>query len=277
MTLFRRSRLNAHLVVLSTAILLAASFATAASADRKVRASAGPKASVSVAKCRSAATYAERRLEFRASMSAISGGGKMELRYTLYRRFNNQSRFRAVTPAPGSSLAQWLTSSDPAATRYIHSLAFTPIETAAEYRVKVSYRWLNSNGKIVKRAKRTSKLCKQRRGLPDLKIVDVQRYPNSGTVFPEFPVVWAVTIQNVGASSASFATSPILSGTAAAGLTDGTVADSLDPLDTIPAGGTLVRQLYGQECRSGPVDVTVDPLNVVREKNENDNGFKGAC
>lgn len=283
MTIFRRSFFLVAIATLAVAALFAASLAAVATAgspsqDRGARAAASPKASVAIAKCRSAATYADRRLEFRASMNSLVAGGKMELRYTLYRRYNNQSRFRVVTPTPGGSLGQWLTSTDAGATRYIHNLSITPVETAAVYRVKVAYRWLDANGKVVKRMKRTSKLCKQRRGLPNLAIVEVQRFPNGGSLFPELPVVWAVTIVNSGASSASFATSPILSGTANGGLTDGTVsADPFDPLDTIPAGGTLTRQLYGQECRNGQVEITVDPLNVVREKHENDNVYKSSC
>ena len=80
------------------------------------------------------------------AMSAIAGGGKMELRYTLYRRYNNQARYRIVQPTEGSSLGQWLASSDTGATKYIHNLAITPVETAAVYRVKVSYRWLRLRG-----------------------------------------------------------------------------------------------------------------------------------
>ncbi|MBI5311433.1 MAG: hypothetical protein HZB14_10485 [Actinobacteria bacterium] len=273
MTLFRRS----HLIAALAALVLAA-FAVAAVAAPKARIAAGAKASVSVAKCRSASTYADRRLEFRAAMSAVGGGGKMELRYTLLRRYNKQARFRVVTPTDGSSLGQWLSSSDPTATKYIHNLAITPIETAAVYRVKVAYRWFGANGKIVKRAKRTSKLCKQKRGLPNLKVVSVQQYPNAGPVFPDLPVVWVVTVTNDGASSASLPAGLIVSGTANGGLTDGTVdAQPLNTLDTIPAGATVTRQLYGQECRNGPVQMTADPMSLARERNENDNGFKGSC
>jgi len=202
----------------------------------------------------------------------------MELRYTLLRRYKNQARFRVVAPTPGNSLGEWLASSDSNATRYIHKLAVTPVETAADYRVKVAYRWVKSSGKVVKRAKRTSKLCKQRRGLPNLQIASVQRYPNGGPLFPELPVVWVVTVVNNGSSSAAFATSPILSGAANGGLTDGTVVTQpLDPQDTIPAGASLMRHLYGQECRNGQIEINADPLNVVRERNEKDNSYKVAC
>lgn len=278
MTLFRRSHLYAVLAVLAVIALIAVELAAVASAGPKAKAAASPKASVSVAKCRSASTYADRRLEFRAAMSAIAGGGKMELRYTLYRRYTNQARYRIVKPTEGSSLGQWLASSDTSATKYIHNLAITPVETAAVYRVRVSYRWLDSAGKIVKRAKRTSKLCKQRRGLPNLDISSVQKYPNGSPIFPDLPVVWVVTVRNNGASSASLPAGLIVSGSANGGLSDGTIDDQpLNALDTIPAGTTLTRQLYGQECRNGPAEITVDPMNLVREKNEKDNIFKGAC
>lgn len=277
MTLFRRSYVYAALAVLAVATLFAAALASVATADRKAHAAAAPKASVSVAKCHGAATYAERRLEFRASMNAISDGGEMELRYTLYRRYNNQARFRAVTPTDGSSLGEWLVSSDPSATKYIHRLTVSPVETAASYRVKVAYRWLDPNGKIVKRAKRTSKLCKQTRGLPNLQIESVKQFPNSGTIFPDMPVVWNVTIRNNGASSASLVSGPVVSGTANGGLVDGTLSTLPVDYDSIPAGSTAERQLYGQECRGGAIELTVDPLNLVRERNENDNTYKGSC
>lgn len=278
MTNLRRSQLIAAFAALVLAALFAIAMQSVATAAPKASATASPKASVSVAKCRSAATYSDRRLEFRASMSAIAAGGKMELRYTLYRRYNNQSRFRVVKPTEGSSLGEWLASSDTSATKYIHNLAITPIETAAVYRVRVSYRWKDSAGKIVKRAKRTSKLCKQRRGLPNLDIVSVQKYPNGSPIFPDLPVIWVVTVRNNGASSASLPVGLIVSGTANGGLSDGTIDDQpLNAQDTIPAGTTLTRQLYGQECRNGPVEITVDPMNLVREKSERDNLFKGAC
>lgn len=288
MTLFRRSHLFAAFAVLAVIAWFALAMAAVATADDKhsgattakarANAAAGPKATVSVAKCHSAATYADRRLEFRAAMSSMAAGGKMELRYTLYRRYNNQARFRVVKPTEGSSLGEWLASSDTGATKYIHNLAITPIETAAVYRVKVSYRWYDAGGKIVKRAKRTSKLCKQRRGLPNLEITSVQQYPNGSSVFPDLPVIWVVTVRNSGSSSASLPAGLIVSGTAGGGLSDGTVdAQPLNALDTIPAGATLTRQLYGQECRGGPVQLTVDPMNLVREKNEKDNVYKGGC
>src|SRR5665647_1749280 len=129
----------------------------------------------------------------------------MQMRFTLYRRYNesNSRRMRVVRPTDGGSLGQWLGSTDPTATTYIHNLSVTPVETYAAYRARVQFRWLNANGTVVARTKRASRLCKQKTGLPNLDVAGVQRYPNAGTVYPQMPVAYAVTIRNTGRSSAA--------------------------------------------------------------------------
>lgn len=261
----------------ATALIALSAVALAAPGGRG--AAGGPKAWVGIGECTSAQMYADRLLEFRGSMRSYGAAGAMQMRFTLYRRYNEakSTRFRMVRPAEGSPLGQWLASSDLAATTYIHNLLVTPVETYAAYRAKVQFRWLDANGTIVARTKRTSKLCKQKTGLPNLGIVSVQRYPNPGTVYPQMPVAYAVTIRNTGHSSAALQPGFILSGQASGGLVDGSVETTpLNPFDTIPAKGSIVRTLYGPECQSS-LAVRVDPSNLVRETSDRDNAYHGPC
>lgn len=239
----------------------------------------GPQTSVGVAACQSASMYADRVLEFRGSMSSYGAGGAMQMRFILYRRYNESKskRFRVVSPSDGGLLGQWLANSDPAATTYIHNLSVTPVETYAAYRVKVQFRWLDAGGAIVARSTRTSRLCRQQTRLPNLTIVSVQRYPNPGTVYPQMPVAYAVTIRNSGRSSAALQPGSILSGQANGGLVDGTVETTpLNTLDTVPAKTSIVRTLYGPPCQNLLL-VWVDPSNLVRETSDRDNTFRGPC
>lgn len=237
------------------------------------------KASVKLVACTGAARYDGRRLEFKSTMNSLGAGGKMEMRFTLYRRYYESRRFSIVKAPSGSGLNEWLGSSDSAATTYIHSLAVTPVETHALYRVKLRYRWLNAGGKVVASAKRSSRLCNQKRKLPNLLVTSAKRYPNSGTIHPELPAVYEVTISNSGSSSASIPLGQLLAAQAGnAGLIDGTVDTlPLGELDTIPALGSIVRLLYGPECSRVVLAIKVDPARQVRETNRGDNDYTENC
>jgi hypothetical protein len=272
--------MTAALTATALIALSAAAFAAPGDHPPANRGAAGdPKASVGIGQCTSAAMYADRRLEFRGSMSSIGAGGTMQMRFTLYRRYNesHSKRMRVVRPTDGGSLGQWLGSTDPTATTYIHNLSVTPVETYATYRAKVQFRWLNASGTMVARTKRTSRLCKQKTGLPNLEVSGVQRYPNTGTVYPQMPAAYAVTIRNTGRSSAALQSGFMLAGQAGGDLVDGTIETTpLNPFDTIPARSSIVRTLYGPECHGG-LAVRVDPRKMVRETSDRDNAYNGPC
>lgn len=248
------------------AVLSVVSFAATAQAappvNGKQPAGAG-KASVKLAACKSASRYDARKLEFKGSMNSIGAGGKMEMRFTLYRRYYERKRFSIVKAAPGSGLNEWLASSDSAATIYIHNLTVAPVETRALYRVKVRYRWLDADGNTVASAKRTSRLCSQTRALPDLIVRSIAHFPNAGPDFPQLPTMYEAEVYNMGRSSAAVFT--------VAGDLNGlhltmAPATNFTGNDALPAKTARKFVFYGPECaKGGRVTVEANPEHVVRE------------
>lgn len=277
---------------MATALATSAAFAVLGAAaisavagdgnDATTTAAKSPRASVKLRSCVSAPMYTDRRLVFRGSMRSAGFGGTMEMRYSLLRRYDESrsKAFRTVNSTAENMLGKWLPASDSAATVYIHNLTIVPVETSAAYRVKVRYRWRDADGKIVARAKRTSKLCKQRTGLPNLVVSNVKRYPNPGRFLPHLPVIYEATITNRGRSSSTLPVGSIVSGAVqGVSLVDGT-ADSPSlgqQFDALPAGESTVRTLYGPACDDGELTLTVDPANNVREAKDDDNVHTGRC
>lgn len=221
------------------------------------------KASVKLAACKSAARYDARELEFKGTMNSIGAGGKMEMRFTLYRRYYEGKRFSIVTAAPGSGLNEWLSSSDSAATIYIHNLTVTPVETRAMYRVKARYRWLDAGGNAVASAKRTSRLCNQTRALPDLVVRSITHFPNAGPDFSQLPTMYEAYVYNLGRSSAAAFT---LTGDVNGMPLTMAPATDFTGNDALPARTARTFVFYGPECaKGGRVTVTPNPDHVVRE------------
>ncbi|MFY9469410.1 MAG: hypothetical protein WAP37_04775 [Solirubrobacterales bacterium] len=269
----------AAIAVIALVALVATSAVAKPRADAPARQAPG-KTRLIVDECRGAALYADRKLTFKSTMSTIDAGGKMEMRFSLYRRYIGQRRFKRVPATDQNGLETWLSSSEPAVTSYVHNLAVTPVETRAHYRAKVRYRWSDSAGKIVAAAKRVSALCKQSRALPDLVINKVSGYPNpgaaSGDPFSAYPAIYEVELANRGHSSVSNANGiPVSASLNGAALLAGPATTELNH-DQIPARGTYKVVFYGPKC-PGLLEVAIDPQRLIRETSRRNNRLSVGC
>lgn len=272
-------RRNTPLPTAALAVLaVLAFFAGSAGTSQATVSRAGASlAKVKASACVSGAMYSDRQLRFRSSMKSISAGGNMQMRAVIQRRYLEQKRFQVVTPSGNSQdlLPEWLENSNPAATMFVYNFSVVPVETRAQYRVKVYYRWLDTSGEIVKRARRVSSVCAQTRKLPELGIVTRRQYANSGSSFPQMPAIHTVTVKNSGGSSAStFSVGGDVNGVAL--LSEPVTTPTV--FDFVPFKTSVDFIFYGPECRSGDkITFTVNPDRSVRESNYDNGSVTESC
>jgi hypothetical protein len=201
-----RPTLRTVILGIAVAVMAAASSASATDvtvsrvADgtaAAILAGAKPHASVKLRKCVSAAYYDGRLISFRARMARFSDTNApqtLRMRFDVYQRLDEDRQYRRLT---ADGLGVWYSSSD-AATIYQRDLTLSDVETAASYRVRVSYRWVTSGGTVEFRRRLNSVDCRQKRRLPQLRIAGARVVPVAGST----QMTHTLTIANSGGSEA---------------------------------------------------------------------------
>jgi hypothetical protein len=207
---------------------------------------AGP-ASVTLTGCRPN----ERAAEFEARMDQRARADRMKLRYGLEARKPGRGWHRVIAP----ELSGWRTAA-PETTRFISERRVTQLTGPSFYRAVVRFRWLDDDGRVVARATRRSRACWQPDHRPNLK---------PRTLVVEAGGRYLVLVANRGRS--------------ASGAFDLSVT-GLPPIvaaDLEPGEERWIEAL-GPACRPGTrVTATVDPLDLVDERNELDNLVSARC
>lgn len=169
------------------------------SAKKRADSVGGATASVKLRTCRSAAYYDNRLIRFRVRMARLSAAGpgqRMQMRIDVQRRFNGQKKF---VRQRAEGLSRWSTSKS-SANVYQRDLVLSGvIETASQYRASVAMRWVDASGKVVKRRTLRSKVCKQKRSLPRLKLIGAHAVPATGAATE---LIHTLTVANSGGSEA---------------------------------------------------------------------------
>lgn len=233
------------------AVLIALALGTtgAVGAEQPASASAKLPASVGVATCKNSPWYAVREITFRTKISrldpAVAQG--LEVRLQVWRKLAEQRRFKRLK-LPG--LEDPASAKDPAATTYQRDVTIKNVETAAEYRAKVTFRWRDAtSGEVQKKHTLWSKRCKQKRGLPRLNVVKAQSLPVAGSD----QVSHTLTVSNAGASEAQSVPVAIY-------------VDGAAPIfQTIPSIGPRQAEdvtITVQSCRVGAYAI-IDPLKSL--------------
>ena len=254
---------TAALVALALLVAIAVMIPSISSAQPRAVASALPSTSAKVNSCVSANTYANRKIEFSGRMAALSSatGGKLQMRFDVLRKFNESRRFRVLN---ADGLGSWLGNSEPTATVYVRNIALTQIETAAQYKARVRYRWLDADGKVVARKTRYTKICKQAAKLPEPELLSVFKYPNPG----QPTTTYVVRIFNQTRSEAiNLPISLAIDGQPPATQ----VIDSIE-------GKELVNLTFSDlpSCTTEKF-VRIDPFNVVRQLKEQRSDTRDIC
>ena len=180
------------LVLGTLGVLVLAVPAGAAPADR----TAGGALGVSVKKCVSAGS-AGRAATFEATMRAIPGGGRMEIRFDLVSRPDWMGGVAGWKPVRRVSvMGRWLTSDLPKPGSYSRSVEVAPLRLGSAYRAVVRFRWRSPSGRVLRRATRVTSPCVQEDLRPDLRFVEARAFPgliqavirNAGISAPAFDV-----------------------------------------------------------------------------------------
>lgn len=238
-----------------TALVLALVLALAAPAV--ARADDAP-ASAHVARCKTGPRPGDRYATFKSWMRAVPGSSRMAVRFRLEVRGPGQT-----TPQPfeDAELEQWHHSHTGVA-KYLYSQTVRHLRSGSSYRVRVQFRWYDSDGHVIQRATRHSGECVEDNALPNLKVTSVSESlgPVSGTS------TYGVSVTNNGRGAAApFSVAVIV---------DGALADSRTVPGLAPGQSTYV-ELNGPNCRR--FRGVVDRENIVPETVEDDNSLASSC
>jgi hypothetical protein len=209
-------------------------------------AAAGP-ASVTLTGC----TPKERTAEFEARMDQIPGAVRMKLRYSLEARKPQRLWRRVASPELGG----WRSAATET-TRFISERRVTQLVGPSYYRALVRFRWIDEDGHVVARAKARSRSCWQPDHRPNLKLRELS-YEGEGS--------YVALVANTGRSPTGVFELAIT------GLAS-FVNDQLLP------GEERLIEATGPDCEPGMlITATVDPLNLIDERNERDNTVSRRC
>ena len=185
---------------------------------------AAPPATVKVLECSREAHAAT----FHGRMVRIEATQRMSMRFTLEEKHG--IAFEAIA-APG--LGRWR-SSKPGVGAFGYRQTVRGLQQGATYRMKVDYRWKDANGKVIERARRRSRACRQFEQLPNLtaRLVGAEDTDVRGVLR------YAVRVANNGIARAT--------GVAVRLTVDGGV------VDTVTVRAAQARRAPGCSCSEAP-------------------------
>jgi len=205
-------------------------------------------------------------------MRPLPNGRRLAVRVDLWQRLQG-GRWAQRTDVPG--LGAWIVPSDPQlgsrpgdVFKYRQSVGRLVVPAA--YRFRVSFRWSNAAGAVVRTAALTTAACREPDLRPDLVLDAVQATPSPRG---DGLVRYAVTVRNAGRSPAPRTV------VAATLPRDGTPNARRRPVPSLAPEESAVVTFTGAGCAAGqpPASFVVDPANAVDEANEANNELAGSC
>ena len=131
--------------------------ATSAASSSRSSAPVVPLQSATLAQCVTSLVQAERSATFAGEMIAIAGTTRMAMRIELQELMPGEARYHRIV-APG--IGVWRPS-DAKVKIYKYLKQVTNLSSPALYRARVRFRWLGANGRVIRRAERTTPRCMQ--------------------------------------------------------------------------------------------------------------------
>lgn len=212
-----------------------------------------------VVSCKPAAKYDDRSVEFEGRMKG-GAGQALEMKFSLYSKAPKERRFsRAKLPG----LDQWQRAGDPNATVFRYRQVVRSLQSPALYRAVIRFRWIDSNGKTVRKVNRTTSVCKMNAPAPDLRVegIDVAGPAADGSS------TYFVFISNKGRGEARNVRLWVRR------------PDTLFGTETIPTiepGGSQIVSFVGMPCMRW-VEAEIDPMNEAGDSNRSNNVLRKDC
>ncbi len=261
----------AFLAALTLAATLLTPLAPAATPTRGTSAVTAAPAGARVLACRHSPAIDQRTAVVGTWMRPLPTGRRLAVRIDLSQR-NPGGRWTQRTDVPG--LGVWTTPSDAlVGTRpgdvFKYRQAVGRLVVPAAYRFRVSFRWSDAGGAVVREAVRTTGMCRQPDLRPDLVLDSVTATPARSTGL----VRYAVSVGNEGRSAVDRATvAATFPGDAAPGL-------HLRTVHGLAPGATILVTFIGPGCAAGgqPAAFLADPSNAVEEADEANNALTASC
>lgn len=198
-----------------------------------------------------------REATFEGRASLVVDAERIGMRFVLQVRAPGGSWRRVRVPG----FSAWHTSAA-GRERYVYTKRLEGLVGPRDYRVRVSFRWLDASGEVVRRARATSPGCRQPDPRPDLRVAAITLGGDRAH--------FAVTVRNTGRSDADPSRVEL-------DLGDGRPPLSA-PVGPIAARGQRTVVLSGRACASGALlTATADATDVVDERDEDDNALTVTC
>lgn len=219
-----------------------------------------PALAARIEACETGPTLADRTAEFSGAMPAVAGASVLAMRFELQQR-KGTGPFKALA-VPGFKGYQ---RSVPGADGFVYAKRVERLAAGFSYRVTVRFRWTSAEGRTIRRATKSSAVCRQPDERPDLAVSALVAEPAA-----EGRLRYVATVRNVGRGATTTPSALRL-----------TVDGVVQPLVAVPA--LQVRQsavvvLEGPACvPGGTVRAEVDPEEAVEEVQERANGFVLRC
>lgn len=248
----RRAATGISTLAVATASL-AAALAPAAPAAKPV-----PTRSVTLSECHPSDDVAQRHASFAGQMHAVPGSARMMMRFTLQERLGSL-HFKSV-PLP--DLRPWRRSKA-GARNFIYTQRVTALRDGGAYRMRVQFRWYDSNGDLLRTSVARSRICRQPVPLPDLTISSIT--PGPGPTADQRS--YSVSVSNNGGGEAR--------GVSVTLKVDGTMVGSTR-IDLLPAQTSGVVQIVGPVC-SFALRAIADSDRTIPETDETDNALTVPC
>jgi CARDB len=221
----------------------------------------GPPLQARLVACSTGASAAARRATFTASMPAVARAARMAMRFDLLQRMEGDAEFARVgLPAWG----RW-ERSQPGRTGFIWTKTVRALRAPGAYRARVLFRWYDASGRVVRRARRVTPVCRQPDPRPDLRAGALAAAPGLAAN----SVTYLLSVRNAGRGAAG----PFAVALAGAGMPQAPVT-----VAGLAPGESRVVELAGPRCAPGStVRFALDPANAIAESDEADDVVDRAC
>src|SRR3954471_22154702 len=144
--------------------------------------------------CTTGPSAAARRATFTASMPAVARAARMAMRFDLLQRMEGDAEFaRVALPAWG----RW-ERSEPGRTGFIWTKTVRALRAPGAYRARVLFRWYDPSGRVVRRARRVTPVCREPDPRPDLQAGALAAAPGLAAN----SVTYLLSVRNAGRGAA---------------------------------------------------------------------------